>query len=118
MVGSSSSSVDGFPATMAVGPIDDRAYDVSTPHDSSRLLPSTSSSALPTSDPRPRPATDYKMGFRERVLSAAGAAVVSAVLVNPLDVAKVGLTLLFLCRGFEDAFYWWHVDSIRTYGLR
>jgi hypothetical protein len=29
------------------------------------------------------------MGFAERALAAAGAAVVSAVLVNPLDVAKV-----------------------------
>jgi len=29
------------------------------------------------------------MGFAERSLAAAGAAVVSAVLVNPLDVAKV-----------------------------
>ncbi|CAD5163345.1 mitochondrial carrier protein MTM1-like [Musa acuminata AAA Group] len=91
MVGSSSSSEHGFPERMAVGPINDRAYDVSTPHDSSRSLPSTSSSALPTSDPRPRPATDYKMGFRERALSAAGAAVISAVLVNPLDVAKTRL---------------------------
>ncbi|RWW15083.1 hypothetical protein GW17_00021099 [Ensete ventricosum] len=93
---------------MAVGPINDRAFDVSTPHDSSRSPLSSSSSVLPTSDPCPRPATVYKMGFRERALSAAGAAVVSAVLVNPLDVAKVGLTLLFLlCREFGDAFYWW-----------
>ncbi|URE33397.1 Solute carrier family 25 member [Musa troglodytarum] len=91
MVGSSSSSEHGFPARMAVGPINDRAFDVSTPNDSSRSLPSSSSSALPTSDPRPRPAADYKMGFRERALSAAGAAVVSAVLVNPLDVAKTRL---------------------------
>ncbi|RRT85325.1 hypothetical protein B296_00010497 [Ensete ventricosum] len=101
---------------MAVGPVNDRAFDVSTPHDSSRSPLSSSSSVLPTSDPCPRPATVYKMGFRERALSAAGAAVVSAVLVNPLDVAKVGLTLLFLlCREFGDAFYWWYVDSIRIY---
>jgi hypothetical protein len=29
------------------------------------------------------------MGFTERAVAAAGAAVISAVLVNPLDVAKV-----------------------------
>jgi solute carrier family 25, member 39/40 len=33
--------------------------------------------------------SDYKIGFSERAVAAAGAAVVSAVLVNPLDVAKV-----------------------------
>lgn len=34
---------------------------------------------------------DSKMGFGERSLSAAGAAVLSAILVNPLDVAKTRL---------------------------
>lgn len=33
--------------------------------------------------------TDVNLGFGERAISAAGAAVLSAVLVNPLDVAKV-----------------------------
>lgn len=33
--------------------------------------------------------SDTKLGFAERALSAAGAAVLSAVIVNPLDVAKV-----------------------------
>ena len=37
----------------------------------------------------PPPAAERDMGFAERSLAAAGAAVVSAVLVNPLDVAKV-----------------------------
>lgn len=32
-----------------------------------------------------------KLGFSERALSAAGAAFLSAILVNPLDVAKVHL---------------------------
>jgi hypothetical protein len=32
------------------------------------------------------------MGFAERAVAAAGAAVISAVLVNPLDVAKVRAT--------------------------
>ncbi|XP_077251205.1 mitochondrial carrier protein MTM1-like [Tasmannia lanceolata] len=35
--------------------------------------------------------SDFKMGFRERAFSAAGAAFVSAILVNPLDVAKTRL---------------------------
>lgn len=33
--------------------------------------------------------TDVNMGFGDRAMSAAGAAVLSAILVNPLDVAKV-----------------------------
>lgn len=38
-----------------------------------------------------------KLGLFERALSAAGAAFVSAIIVNPLDVAKVcNLSLLFL----------------------
>ena len=32
---------------------------------------------------------DTNMGFGERAFSAAGAAAISAVLVNPLDIAKV-----------------------------
>lgn len=35
--------------------------------------------------------TEYKLGFTERAFSAAGAAVLSAIIVNPLDVAKVSL---------------------------
>lgn len=35
--------------------------------------------------------SDYNMGFKERIFSAAGAAFLSAVLVNPLDVAKIRL---------------------------
>lgn len=34
--------------------------------------------------------SEYKLGFTERVLSAAGAAFLSAVILNPLDVVKVG----------------------------
>ncbi|KAM0938444.1 putative mitochondrial carrier domain superfamily [Dioscorea sansibarensis] len=48
--------------------------------------PSSSSS----SPPLPR-SSDSDMGFVERAVSAAGAAVLSAVLVNPLDVAKTRL---------------------------
>lgn len=35
--------------------------------------------------------SDFNLGFGERALSAAGAAVLSAILVNPLDVAKTRL---------------------------
>lgn len=37
----------------------------------------------------PKPISDANLNFVERVLSAAGAAVLSAILVNPLDIAKV-----------------------------
>lgn len=36
-----------------------------------------------------KPLWDANLGFGERALSAAGAAVISAILVNPLDIAKV-----------------------------
>lgn len=36
-----------------------------------------------------KPLSDANLGFGERALSAAGAAVISAILVNPLDIAKV-----------------------------
>lgn len=38
---------------------------------------------------KPPPLNDFDLGFRERAFSAAGAACISAVIVNPLDVAKV-----------------------------
>lgn len=37
----------------------------------------------------PSPSSDGQLGFAERAVSAAGAAFLSAVLVNPLDVVKV-----------------------------
>uniref|UniRef100_A0A0D9UYG9 Mitochondrial carrier protein n=1 Tax=Leersia perrieri TaxID=77586 RepID=A0A0D9UYG9_9ORYZ len=41
--------------------------------------------------PPPPAAAEREMGFAERAVAASGAAVVSAVLVNPLDVAKTRL---------------------------
>uniref|UniRef100_A0A1D1XJD6 Solute carrier family 25 member 40 n=1 Tax=Anthurium amnicola TaxID=1678845 RepID=A0A1D1XJD6_9ARAE len=68
-------------ASSRVGFDDDRAPNAST----TGAPPSSSSS--PTS---PRPA-DFDMSFGERAVAAAGSAVLSAVLVNPLDVAKTRL---------------------------
>ncbi|XP_010914122.1 mitochondrial carrier protein MTM1 isoform X1 [Elaeis guineensis] len=49
-------------------------------------------SASPSSPPHRRSSSsDSDMGFGERALSAAGAAFLSAILVNPLDVAKTRL---------------------------
>ncbi|RWV78533.1 hypothetical protein GW17_00060477, partial [Ensete ventricosum] len=48
---------------------------------------SSPSSALPP--PYCLSSSDAKMGFAERAVSAAGAALVSSIIVNPLDVAKV-----------------------------
>lgn len=42
-------------------------------------------------------ATNEKLGLGERAFSAAGAAFLSAVIVNPLDVAKVMLSLCSFC---------------------
>lgn len=68
----------------------DEAANVSRPD------PSSSASSLSSSLIKQRASEDSKMGFGERAISAAGAAVLSAILVNPLDVAKVGFLSLLL----------------------
>lgn len=40
--------------------------------------------------------SDTNIAFPERAFAAASAAVLSAILTNPLDVAKVNLTMDFL----------------------
>ncbi|CAD5186092.1 unnamed protein product [Musa acuminata subsp. malaccensis] len=52
------------------------------------------SSPSPSTSPSPPfhlSSSDSKMGFAERAISAAGAALVSSIIVNPLDVAKTRL---------------------------
>ncbi|KAJ0906507.1 putative mitochondrial carrier domain protein [Helianthus annuus] len=45
----------------------------------------------PIKSPPQQPTSNEKLGLSERALSAAGAAFLSAVIVNPLDVAKTRL---------------------------
>ncbi|KAF8733547.1 hypothetical protein HU200_014849 [Digitaria exilis] len=73
-------------------------------YDPARPWPRTVSAAMeqasgsgPPPPPSPPPAAERDMGFAERAVSAAGAAVVSAILVNPLDVAKVRAVVTPLC---------------------
>ncbi|RRT41396.1 hypothetical protein B296_00052781, partial [Ensete ventricosum] len=57
-------------------------------------------SSSPSSSPQLRSSSpDPSTGFGERALSAAGAAVLSAVLVNPLDVAKNASSSCKSCSG-------------------
>lgn len=50
------------------------------------------------------PIPDANLSFGERALSAAGAAFVSAILVNPLDVAKVGFCIFI---SFLGSYNFW-----------
>ncbi|KAI3693436.1 hypothetical protein L6452_33271 [Arctium lappa] len=52
---------------------------------------SSSSSSSIRSNSMVPPSSNFNLGFSERALSAAGAAFLSAIIVNPLDVAKTRL---------------------------
>lgn len=81
-------SKSGFPALMnAISKVEyDGADNVSRSDSSSPSSSSSSSSRV-----NRRASGDPGMSFGERSLSAAGAAILSAILVNPLDVAKTRL---------------------------
>jgi hypothetical protein len=50
--------------------------------------------------------TDVSLGIGERAVSAAGAAFLSAIIVNPLDVVKVIIYVFFLFfYGFQFFFF-------------
>lgn len=86
---------------------------------------STSSPPSPSAAHLGSSLPDTQMGFGERALSAAGAAVISAILVNPLDVAKVRSCFFFFLFGrtltqlFVPCFFqcFWLRESILAYLL-
>lgn len=85
-------------ATLSPMPNRDGFAPTHVPRVSFPVVPTKLVSALPPFDPFPclrsqhgRPAMECDIGFAERALVASGAAVVSVVLVNVLDVTKVRL---------------------------
>lgn len=56
---------------------------------SETVFKDAAASKEPSSSSNSKSTADADLGFAERALSAAGAALLSAVLVNPLDVVKV-----------------------------
>lgn len=67
--------------------------------DSSMLVVESDAVRLSASPSQPlnENASQGQLGFGERAVSAAGAAFLSAIIVNPLDVAKVLLNESSLC---------------------
>lgn len=81
------SSKSGTPAWLSAA----TGVDFGGATNASRPDVSSSASSLSSSLVNRGASEDSKMGFGERAISAAGAAVLSAILVNPLDVAKTRL---------------------------
>ncbi|PKU78481.1 Mitochondrial carrier protein MTM1 [Dendrobium catenatum] len=81
------SSKSGLPAWLSAA----SRMDFDGAANVSRSDASSTASSLSSSVVNRGASEDSKMGFGERSLSAAGAAVLSAILVNPLDVAKTRL---------------------------
>lgn len=71
-----------------------RAFMADSSSQLSPNFPSESSSPSPP-DPMGSLSSDSVMSFGERAISAAGAAVLSAIIVNPLDVAKVSSVFFY-----------------------
>ncbi|PKU79811.1 hypothetical protein MA16_Dca024384 [Dendrobium catenatum] len=67
-------------------------------------FPSASPSTSP-SNPVGSISSDSVMSFGERTISAAGAAVLSAIVVNPLDVAKVSSFFYRACLKLNVTFW-------------
>lgn len=88
MVIGSSSTKQGLPSWIGAT----AATRTATAVDLDRSSPAAASTAMAVNGEAQQSHhanSDVDLGFAERAFSAAGAAVVSAILVNPLDVAKV-----------------------------
>lgn len=73
------------------------AHDLSTPESMVSDREAVGFSAARPQTQRPNELSHEKLGIGERAFSAAGAAFLSAIIVNPLDVVKVTGFSISLC---------------------